>query len=396
MNILMFLPNADVIPESFEFWVSRDSGQYRLCIVSCAGNNLKSMQRNEIHELERILSLTEYRPRRRRLLNIGFSRLRKVRRGWRVVSDAYGLVLWKLFLHCSSTFVSNVKAFDPDVIDLRYVPHSMALETELTAEMPHVSVVSERNVKGLKVDETWRPYDSKLRVSIVLPVYNGAKYLRQSIESCLNQTYRNLELLIVDDCSTDQTPTIVAEYAKKDRRIVSLRNNRNLRLPRALNIGFAKASGELLTWTSHDNYYDPTAIETLNRYLCTYPNVDFVYSAFRVIDDKGCIDPNIVYLPPPCGLPYDNPVGPCFLYRKEVYNAVGDFREDMEYEEDYDYWVRTYLENFRMMRLHFPLYYYRRHPESMEAYKIHHKELIGKVSREYFSRNQVDRGSRFI
>ena len=115
-------------------------------------------------------------------------------------------------------------------------------------------------------------------VSIILPVYNGARYLAQAIDSCLNQTYRNIELIIVDDCSTDETPAIVRSYT--DPRIRYVRNKTNRRLPQSLNIGFALATGEYLTWTSDDNEFLPHAIETMLKILMEDKAVDFVYSDY--------------------------------------------------------------------------------------------------------------------
>ena len=66
-------------------------------------------------------------------------------------------------------------------------------------------------------------------ISIVLPVYNGEKYLRESIDSILSQTYQNWELLILDDCSTDGTARIASEYAEGDKRVRYFRNEVNLR-----------------------------------------------------------------------------------------------------------------------------------------------------------------------
>ena len=80
-------------------------------------------------------------------------------------------------------------------------------------------------------------------ISVVLPVYNGEKYLRESIDSVIAQTYQNWELLIVDDCSTDSTALIAKEYAEKDSRIHYYLNEKNLRLPRNLNRGFSLAKG---------------------------------------------------------------------------------------------------------------------------------------------------------
>src|SRR5574344_1693507 len=108
-------------------------------------------------------------------------------------------------------------------------------------------------------------------VSIVLPVYNGEKYLAQSIESVLNQTYENIELIIVNDCSTDNSRDIAQKYANKNSGIKIIDNTENKKLPASLNIGFEAANGEYYTWTSDDNYYEPTAIEKMVQYLKTKP-----------------------------------------------------------------------------------------------------------------------------
>lgn len=107
-------------------------------------------------------------------------------------------------------------------------------------------------------------------ISIVLPVYNGEKYLRESIDSILAQTYKNWELLIVDDCSTDSSSEIAKEYVSKDRRIYYYHNENNLRLPRNLNKGFSLARGNYLTWTSDDNRFKPTALEKMYFQIKTY------------------------------------------------------------------------------------------------------------------------------
>src|SRR3989338_3726440 len=120
------------------------------------------------------------------------------------------------------------------------------------------------------------------KISIVLPTFNGSKYIRQAIEGCLNQTYRHIELIVVDDCSTDNTPEIIRSFA--DPRIKYIRNEKNQRLPRSLNIGFAAATGDYLTWTSDYNQYLPTALEEMLRFLESRPDVDFVYTDMYVLN----------------------------------------------------------------------------------------------------------------
>lgn len=87
---------------------------------------------------------------------------------------------------------------------------------------------------------------SKL-VSVILPVYNGEKYLEQSIRSVLDQTYENLELIIVDDASTDNSLYIAQNLAREDSRIRIITNSENLKLPKSLNKGFEDANGEYYT-----------------------------------------------------------------------------------------------------------------------------------------------------
>jgi glycosyltransferase involved in cell wall biosynthesis len=301
---------------------------------------------------------------------------------------SYGAGLWNVYLSdIWPEFIWNIRSFDPDIIDLRWAGGKDLLKRTL-GNAPWRVICSDENLppRGAAVD-SWRTYDPDQKVSIVLPVYNGEDYLRQSIESCLAQTHRNIELVIVDDCSQDNSPSIVSEYARRDPRVISIRNTRNKRLPGALNVGFAATTGQLLTWTSHDNFYAPDAIEALVSYLCTWRDVDLVYSAFRFIDASGSIEPSVNYLRPPWRLPIENVVGAYFLYRRRVYETVGNYREDMEYVEDYEYWVRVYKRGFKLMRLHHPMYYYRSHSDSMtsRAEKMAERPHAGdKVRREHF------------
>src|SRR6516164_7318203 len=145
-------------------------------------------------------------------------------------------------------------------------------------------------------------------ISIVLPTYNGASYLREAIESCLRQTYPNWELILVDDASTDETPSIIAEYLARDSRIATLRNPVNRKLPASLNAGFARARGELLTWTSDDNCYLPEALGEMAAFLKTNPSVDLVYVDFTVIDERGA-PVGAGWTGPPEQLPFRNVVG---------------------------------------------------------------------------------------
>jgi glycosyltransferase involved in cell wall biosynthesis len=124
-------------------------------------------------------------------------------------------------------------------------------------------------------------------VSICLPVYNGANFLAQAIESVLAQTYGDFELLIANDCSTDQTPEIIQSYAKSDPRIKTWTNEKNLKLFGNYNRCIEKAAGKYIKLFAHDDLFHPTLLERMVEILDTNPDVSLVVSSRCWIDADG-------------------------------------------------------------------------------------------------------------
>ena len=214
-------------------------------------------------------------------------------------------------------------------------------------------------------------------VSIVLPVYNGEEFLAQSIESVLNQTYKNIELIIINDCSIDSTEDIVLKYKAIDDRVKYYKNIENLKLPRSLNKGFSLANGEYYTWTSDDNYYELNAIEKMVAYLENNPDKDMVccdyhmyYITSGIKTDRIIFQGNIL-----CG----NNIGACFLYTRYIAKKVGEYNADLFLVEDYDYWIRIFL-NGEIGCIHEFLYNYRFHEKSLS---ISRRNEIKKIDINY-------------
>lgn len=202
------------------------------------------------------------------------------------------------------------------------------------------------------------------KVSIVLPIYNGEKYMRQSIDSILCQEFTEWELIIVDDCSTDLTSEIADAYEKKDVRIRVIHNKDNKKLPETLNIGFREAHGECLTWTSDDNLYMPNAIGEMYYKLISDENTKMVCADMKFIDANGTvIDQTKAYEND--RMLYENCVGACFMYKREVLRQVGEYDPDMFCVEDYDYWIRVLLNFGEIKYLGQCLYHYRWHDSSL-------------------------------
>ena len=212
-------------------------------------------------------------------------------------------------------------------------------------------------------------------ISIILPTFNGEKYILQTIQSCIQQTFADWELIIVDDGSTDDTPNIIASYIASDKRIRSVKHPSNKKLPAALNTGFSIAKGHFFTWISDDNIFYQNALQKMLETLNKNPTTDIVYADMDIINDTGqkigkwpVRDVKL--------LGYrGNTIGGCFLYRRNVHESLRGFREDFFLAEDYHFWLLA-SENFIFYRIKEPLYGYRQHDLSLTS---RNDEIINKT-----------------
>jgi len=302
----------------------------------------------------------------------------------KAIAIAAGLRSARFFPNLEDLLV-NIEACDPDIIDLgKLGSFGRWLSARCARRLPGRRIITDSD--GYSHDEnvaSWRSYDPTALVSIVLPVYNGEKYLTLSIESCLAQTHQNFELIIVDDGSSDNTPAIIGKYVTADRRIKLIRNDRNIGLPEALNLGFKFSQGDFLTWTSDDNFYTETAIEYMVQQLCTFTEIGFVYCAVQHIDETGDrIGPQLPL--PPTAMAWMCSVTACFLYRREVMNAVGPYRSAYRYIEDWDFFIRACLK-FPAKFYYEMCYCYRHHGRSLTSVHRDKWKVLGeKLHREHF------------
>ena len=205
-------------------------------------------------------------------------------------------------------------------------------------------------------------------VSVVLPTYNQAEYLCQALDSILDQTLRDYELIVVNDGSTDETPRILYEYQKRHGIIVI--HQENQRLPLALNSGFRMARGYYLTWTSSDNIMKSHMLEVLVDALERRADLGLVYADWEVIDKSGRVINSVRTLD------YDrnllmrtNYINACFLYRRACQQMIGLYDPDYIHAEDWEYWWRI-SQHFEMMRIPQVLYQYRVHNSSLSERKV--------------------------
>jgi GT2 family glycosyltransferase len=190
-------------------------------------------------------------------------------------------------------------------------------------------------------------------VSIVVPVYNGERYLRESLDSILAQSYPRVEVLVMDDASTDATPAILAGYAD---RVVVVRQPTNKGQFANVNDGIARAAGCYIGVFHADDVYDADILREEVAFLERHPDAGAVFCLDRFIDADGA-EYDRLAIPPelPTGTPlpfevilpalltYKNTflVGPSALVRAEVYRKLGAYRgEAFGIAADLEMWVR--------------------------------------------------------
>jgi glycosyltransferase involved in cell wall biosynthesis len=221
-------------------------------------------------------------------------------------------------------------------------------------------------------------------VSVVLPVFNQADLLGDSIESVLGQTYPDYELIVVDDGSEDEVERVLRRYLGHSK--IRILRQANQKLPAALSNGFDFARGEFWTWTSADNLMRPEQLARLVTFLDLHPDTAMVYADYVAIDDRGepLADPSFrphnrrpatspeIHLtrnPREINVIRDNFIGPCFLYRSLVGRLIGDYDPGLGIE-DYDYWMRV-NHVFRIEHLGTE--------ETLYQYRVHDRCLSGRA-----------------
>ena len=118
--------------------------------------------------------------------------------------------------------------------------------------------------------------DSSTPISVVMPAFNAELYIAESIQSILEQSFDDFELIIIDDASTDKTLDILNEYVKKDSRIRVFSNEKNLGIAGNRNLGVSLALGKYLAWQDADDVSLPYRLEQQHQFLETHPEVGIV------------------------------------------------------------------------------------------------------------------------
>jgi len=232
------------------------------------------------------------------------------------------------------------------------------------------------------------------RVSVLMSVYNGQKYLRDAIESILNQTFRDFEFIIIDDGSTDGSWGILLEYAEPDDRIILLRNKNNVGLPKSLNIGLRIARGEYIARMDADDISLPERLATQVEVLDRSPNVGVVGSYVQLLGPDGKLGAVRRFATTHAlilwALCFSTPLcHPATMARRSILLKVGGYDEDFRQSQDRDLWQRV-SDIAALANVPEVLLLHRKHPDSISRSLSREQAINSAKARQRFISRVLD------
>lgn len=135
-----------------------------------------------------------------------------------------------------------------------------------------------------------------MKVSIITPVYNSEKFINDTISSVLNQTYTNWEMILVDDCSTDNSKKIINEYVEKDSRFKYIKLSQNSGAAVARNTAIKAATGRFLAFLDSDDAWEPEKLDLQIKFMIEN-KVGFSFTSYKIVDENGKPTGKIVSVP---------------------------------------------------------------------------------------------------
>jgi glycosyltransferase involved in cell wall biosynthesis len=229
-------------------------------------------------------------------------------------------------------------------------------------------------------------------ISVLIPVYNGENYLRESIDSVLTQTLKDFELLVIDDGSKDSTWNIIESYGNQLKGF----RKENGGVASALNLGIQKARGQWIAWLSHDDLFLPNKLERQIKFLDNNPKYRACYTSYYVIDEHGNPIrqrnvpnyPNEQILRTLFGVCYIN--GSSMLIHRSCFDKIGLFNTDLRLTQDIEFWFRLASE-IQLGSLNEPLIMWRWHPDQDSVNLIAQKAEEQKMYDQVFHQLGIEK-----
>ncbi len=206
------------------------------------------------------------------------------------------------------------------------------------------------------------------KIAVIVTAHNYGKFLRKCLNSVLNQTAKDYEIVIVDDASTDETPQIIEEFKEKfGSKLKTVRTN-GVGLAAASNAGIELSDSDYIIRLDADDWFDENILLVESHYLDTHQNIEMVYSDYYTADAAGNIIEHHRYMRANDELKLldRSPLASGAMYKKACWAELSGYNSELHHQEDFDYWIR-FVNRFNVACINLPLYYYRRHGITMSS-----------------------------
>lgn len=225
------------------------------------------------------------------------------------------------------------------------------------------------------------------KVTVYITNYNYGKYLKEAIESVLNQSYSNIELIIIDDGSTDNSKSIIDTYAHDYDIKVIYQKNKGLNISN--NIALSLATGKYLMRLDADDYLKHNAIEKLVKTLDDNPKFGLVFPDYFIVDEFGN-EINVIKRHNFKDVTlHDQPAhGACTLVRISFLRKVGGYYEAFRCQDGYDLWLK-FISNFEICNVNEPLFYYRKHGNNLTKDETFILETRSLIQKKFINDNSI-------
>ena len=192
------------------------------------------------------------------------------------------------------------------------------------------------------------------KVSVIMSVCNEEKKVSASIESILNQTYKNFEFLILDDGSTDSTYQILKDFENKDQRIKIYQNTENIGLTKSLNFLASKSKGSILARQDADDLSLKNRFSVQTLYLDKF---DAVVSRARIQGTNNKVPGFSFYIPSKIIRRFKNPhIHGTLMINKKIFQSIGGYDENFKYAQDFKLFIDFWRDGYRVKNLNEVLY----------------------------------------
>ena len=234
-------------------------------------------------------------------------------------------------------------------------------------------------------------------VTVYILAFNFEKYIKKAIESVMGQTYKNWELIIINDGSTDGTSSIIDTYEPYEKVTVVHQDNKGLTV--SCNIALRLSHGKYIVRLDGDDYLDENALLVMVNHMEQHQDVGLVYPDYYLIDEEGEIlsverrnkigsEVNLLDMPAH---------GACTMFRKNILLELGGYNEEITCQDGYDIWIR-FIQHYKTGNINLPLFFYRQHSTNLTKGK---KKLLetrrrimekhAEIKRRILNKNKIKR-----